>query len=227
MLANSLQGEVSELGVSDIFKEIDEELRRENFAKLWKRYGVYVIGFVVVVVVATGIFVGWRQYDARLRAEEGERYQVALDLLRQDKFKEANAAFAALAESSGRRAVLARFESAAIMARNGDLSGATARYEAIAGDASIDPAFRDLATIRAAQSGLAHGNAADIISRLKPLTAAEGPWRPSAIELTALAQLKEGDKKSARANYQRLADDRTVPQGMRTRAAEMVAALAQ
>ena len=213
--------------MSDIFKEIDEELRRESFAKLWKRYGVYLIGFVVVVILGTGVYVGWRQYDARLRAEEGERYQIALDLMHQDKFKEANAAFAALAQNSARRAVLARFEEAAIMARNGDLAGATARYEAIAGDGSVDSAVRDLATILAAQYGLAHGNAAQIITRLQPLVATDGPWRPSAIELTALAQLKTGDKKAARANYQRLADDRTVPQGMRTRAAEMAAALAQ
>ncbi len=213
--------------MSDIFKEIDEELRRENFAKLWKRYGSYIIGFVVLVIVATGVYVGWRQYDARLRAEEGERYQVALDLLHQDKLKEANAAFAALAQDSGRRAVLARFEEAAILVRNRDLPGAVARYDTIAGDTSVDPAFRDLAIILAAQYGLTHDNAAQIIARLQPLAAADGPWRPSAIELTALAQLKEGDKKAARANYQRLADDRTAPQGMRTRAAEMVAALAQ
>lgn len=213
--------------MSDIFKEIDEELRRENFAKLWQRYGIYVIGFVGVVIVATGIFVGWRQYDARLRGEEGERYQFALDLLHQDKLKEAIAAFAPLAHDSGRRAVLARFEEAAILERNGDLSGATARYEAIAGDASVDSVFRDLATILASQDGLAHGDAAQIVARLQPLTTADGPWRPSAVELTALAQLKMGDKKAARANFQRLADDRTAPQGMRTRAAEMVAALAQ
>ena len=213
--------------MSDIFKEIDEELRRENFAKLWKRYGIYVIGFVGFVIVATGVFVGWRQYDARQRAEEGERYQFALDLLHQDKLKEADAAFAGLAQDSGRRAVLARFEEATILARSGNIAGAAGRYEAIASDTSVDSSFRDLATILAAQFGLTHGNPAQIIARLKPLTAGEGPWRPSAIELTALAQLKEGDKKAARTNYQRLADDQTVPQGMRTRATEMVAALAQ
>lgn len=213
--------------MSDIFKEIDEELRRENFAKLWRRYGIYVIVLIVVVIVGTAVYVGWRQYDARLRAEEGEQYQVALDLLHQDKLKEANAAFAALAQDSARRAVLARLEEASIVVRSGDLSGATARYEAIAADASVEPAFRNLATVLAAQYGLAHGDATQIIARLQPLTEDNGPWRPSAIELTALAQLKTGDKKGARANYQRLADDQTTPQGMRTRAAEMVAALAQ
>ncbi len=213
--------------MSDIFREIEEELRRENLAKLWQRYGYYVVGFLVAVVVATGIVVGWRQYVARLRADEGERYQVALDLMRGDKLQEAEAAFAALAQGSGERAVLARFEGAALLARSGDAAGAAARYEAIATDASIDQSFRDLATILSAQYGLSSGDPHRIIRRLQPLVASAGAWRPSALELTALAQLQAGDKAEARANYQRLADDESAPRGMRTRATEMVAALAQ
>jgi len=213
--------------VSDIFKEIEEELRRENFAKLWQRYRYHVLGFLAAVIVVTGVVVGWRQYAARLRAEEGERYQVALDLMQGDKLPEAKAAFAALAKGSDERAVLARFEGAALLARSGDAAGAAARYEAIAADAAVDHTFRDLATILSAQFGLASGDPHAIIKRLQPLADAAGAWRPSALELTALAQLKAGDKASARANYQRLADDETAPRGMRTRATEMVAALAQ
>src|SRR5690349_4862887 len=36
-------------GMSDIFREIDEELRRDNIAKLWQRYGKYVIGLAVLL----------------------------------------------------------------------------------------------------------------------------------------------------------------------------------
>jgi len=213
--------------VSDIFKEIEDELRRDNFAKLWQRYRYYILGFLAAVIVATGAVVGWRQYAQRLRADEGERYQVALDLFQGDKLQEAKAAFAGLAQGSGERAVLARFEGAALLARTGDPAGAAARYEAIAADASIDRSFRDLATILSAQNGLARGDPHAIITRLQPLADSAGPWRPSALELTALAQLRAGDKASARTNYQRLADDEAAPRGMRTRATEMVAALAQ
>lgn len=216
-----------ELRVSDIFKEIEDELRRDNLAKLWQRYGYYVVGFLAAVVVATGVVVGWRQYAARLRADEGERYQVALDLMKGDKLQEAKAAFAALAQGSSERAVLARFEGAALLARSGDPAGAAARYAAIAADASIDQAFRDLATILSAQYGLASGDPHAIVRRLRSLVDSAGAWRPSALELTALAQLKAGDKTAARANFQRLADDGGAPRGMRTRATEMVAALAQ
>ncbi len=61
---------------------------------------------------------------------------------------------------------------------------------------------------------------------LAPLTAAGNPWRPTALELTAAAQLKLGEKKAALAIYKDLADDLTAPRSLRARAAEMAAALA-
>jgi len=224
--SQQVAGRCSEYRVSDIFKEIDEDLRRENFARLWQRYGYYVIGFLIVVVIATGVAVAWRQYQARVRADEGERYQVALELLHQGKVKEASNAFATLAEASGRRGVLARFEGAGILVHNGDKAGAVARYNAITADASVDQQFRDLATILSVQNSLVSGDSKRLIEQLQPLAAGAGPWQPSALEMTALAQLKTGDKKAAAATYRRLSDNRAAPQGMRTRAAEMVAALA-
>ena len=53
--------------MSDIFREIDEELRRDNFFKLWQRYGKYVIALAVVAVAITGLVVGWREYQLRQR----------------------------------------------------------------------------------------------------------------------------------------------------------------
>jgi hypothetical protein len=49
--------------VSDIFREIDEELRRDNFRKLWSRYGRYVIAAVVLVLVVAGAIVAWRYHQ--------------------------------------------------------------------------------------------------------------------------------------------------------------------
>ena len=64
------------------------------------------------------------------------------------------------------------------------------------------------------------------MDRLAPLTATSNPWRPIALELTAVARLKSGDKSGALEVYKTLADDVAAPQGLRARAAEMAAALA-
>ena len=210
--------------MSDIFQEIDEELRRENFAKLWQRYGVYLIGLAVAIVVTVAAVVGWRAYQLRVHQIEGERYAVALDLVRQGKDKEATDVFAEIGrEAHGGHATLARLEEAALKGKGGDTKGAIAIYDALVADSSTDPAYRDLARLLAAQYELKDGDPQAVLARVAPLTSATNPWHPTALELTALAQLKAGNTTEARAVYQRIADDLAAPQGVRARAAEILA----
>jgi len=214
--------------VSDIFQEIDEELRRENFAKLWQRYGAYVIGLAVLIVVAVAAAAGWRAYQLRVHQVEGERYSLALDLARQGKDMDATDVFAELGrQAHGGHATLARLEEAALKAKRGDTKGAVAVYDALAADGAADPAYRDLARLLAAQYELKDGDPKAVIARVAPLTSATSAWHPTALELMALAQLKAGNKAEARAVYQRITDDLAAPQGLRARAAEMAAALAE
>ena len=39
----------------NLFKEIDEDLRQERFAKLWKKYGPYIISAAVALVLVAGL----------------------------------------------------------------------------------------------------------------------------------------------------------------------------
>jgi hypothetical protein len=211
--------------VSDIFREIDEELRRDNFAKLWQRYGKYIIALALAVVVATALGVGWREYRLRERQAEGVRYSAALELAARGKSKDAANALAAMAGSAdGGRAVLVRFEEAALAVKTGNAAGALTIYDEIAASGSYPRIYRDLATVFAARFAL-DKDPKQAIDRLQPLTDAANPWHPSALELTALAELKQGDKAAAKKTYQRLADDLTAPAGARARATEMIAAL--
>ena len=212
--------------MSDIFREIDEELRRDNFAKLWERYGQYVVGLAVIIVLATAGTVGWREYQARVQRAESIRYAAAVELAQKNELARAADDFAALARTSGGgQATLARLQEAALRARAGDEAAAIAAYKAIAGDSSVDTVYRDLATLLAALHEMHSGDPKAIIGEITRLTGPGNPWRPSALEITALAHLRAGERNEARDIYKSLADDLTAPQGLRARAAEMSAAL--
>jgi hypothetical protein len=214
--------------VSDIFREIDEDLRRDNLAKLWSRYGSYVIALAVAIVLVTAAGVAWREYQVHQRQAEGVRYAAALDIAHQGNDAAAADAFGAVAREAGSgHAVLARLEQAAMRAKSGNAVEATALYDAIARDGSVDQAYRDVATLLAVRHSLDATDPKAAVERLAPLTEANNPWHPTALELTGLAQLKAGDKAAARATFQRLADDLSAPQGLRARATEMAAALPQ
>ena len=211
--------------VSDIFREIDEELRRDNLLKLWSRYGRYVIAVAVLALVIAGGIVAWREHQASERRAQGQRYSNALALVRGGKDGEAATVFALLAREGGGYSLLAAFEEAELLAKSGDRKGAIAAYDRIAGSSGIDPEFRDLAVLLSAAQLLADGDAGAASEHLQKLTANGNPWRASALDLTAAAKLKAGDRSGALAIYKELADDLSAPQGLRARAAEMAAAL--
>ena len=48
-----------------LFREVDEEVRQEQFQKLWKRYGNAIIALCFVVVAAVAAFKGWQYWQAR------------------------------------------------------------------------------------------------------------------------------------------------------------------
>src|SRR6266700_2461111 len=99
----------SGLFVSDIFREIDEELRRDNLLKLWKQYGRYVIAAVVLVLIAAGAVVAWRDHQASERRAQSVRYSNALALAREGKNAEAARLFTAIGNEGGGYGVLAAF----------------------------------------------------------------------------------------------------------------------
>jgi len=212
--------------VSDIFREIDEELRRDNLLKLWARYRRYIIGLVLAALLVAGGVMAWRDHQLAERRAQSTRYAAALNLVGERKDAEAAKVFAAIAQEGGGYGTLAAFEEAEYLAKSGDRKGAVAAYDRIAKAGDIDPAFREGALLLSVMRGMGDTDPQATIDRLAPLTAAGNPWRPTALELTAIARLQLGDNNGALNLYKGLADDPMAPEGLRARAAEMAAALA-
>jgi len=212
--------------VSDIFREIDEELRRDNLLKLWSRYGRYIVAIAVLALVVAGAIVAWRDHQLSERRGQSTRYAGALTLARDGKESDAAKVFAATANESGGYAVLASFEEAGLLAKSGDHEAAAAAYDRIAAGNDLDPNFHGLAVLLSVMQRMPDTDPHTTIDRLEPLIASGNPWRPTAVELMALARLQSGDRSGALDLFKSLADDLATPQNLRARAAEMAVALA-
>jgi hypothetical protein len=212
--------------VSDIFREIDEELRRDNLLKLWSRYGRYIVAIAVLALVVAGAIVAWRDHQLSERRGQSTRYAGALTLARDGKESDAAKVFAAIANESGGYAVLASFEEAGLLAKSGDHEAAAAAYDRIAAGNDLDPNFHGLAVLLSVMQRMPDTDPHTTIDRLEPLIASGNPWRPTAVELMALARLQSGDRSGALDLFKSLADDLATPQNLRARAAEMAVALA-
>ncbi len=208
-----------------LFREIEEDLRQEHWAKLWKRYGNYAVGAVLALVLSVAGYQGWRVYDIATRQSDGERFAAALKLADDKQTQAAAEAFAGLAaDATAGYALLARFQEAALLAKRGDPAAA---YAELAQDPGVDAVYRDLAVILGAFNEMNGPGAGDLSARLAPLTADGNPWHHSAKELIAVLAARAGDRTKARALFTDLAADATAPQGIRARASEMLAILGQ
>jgi hypothetical protein len=212
--------------VADIFHEVEEDVKRERYEKLWKAYGKYLIAVLAAVVLGTAGTVFWRDYQRGQREAESERFTAALALVQAGRNADAANAFAELADEAGAGyRVLALFQRASAQLGSGDTAGAVATYDRIADDGGASAVLRDLGRLLAARALLDTAPAGEVEARLAPLRADANPWRHSARELTAVLALKAGDVAAAREGFQALADDLSAPSTTRARAAELLAAL--
>jgi len=210
--------------VSDIFQEVDEEVRREQFKKLWQRYQNYVFAAAVLIVLAVA---GWRAYDwweTKKAAEAGAAFEAAITLSDQGKHAEAEAAFAKIAEDSATTyRTLALVRGAAELAQT-DPKAAVAAYDKISANSSVVPALRDLAGLRAGALLIDSGAFADARQRLEPLIGADHTFRHTARELLALAAWRAGDMAAAKRWIEMISTDPGSPPDERNRM-EMLNAL--
>ena len=209
--------------MADIFREVDEELRRDQAIVLWRKYGRLVIVFAVAAVAATAGFVSWQNYRETRRDAAARSYAQAMELVAGSDVAAAATAMADLANGSSAYRPLAELQEAAIEAKAGKKSQAALIYDHLAADGSADPAFRGLATILSAMIGLEGPDPAAVVKKLQPLAAEGQPFRPSALELLGYVAIGQGDFKTAKSHFRAIADDMAAPTGLRQRATQVLA----
>jgi hypothetical protein len=210
----------------NLFKEIDEDLRQQKYAELWKKYGKVIIGAAVLLIVGVASLKGWEAYDLNRKLENSKLLASALKEMTREKPENAvDFLNKLMKKGSPGYKVLARFNYAGILAKKGNSKGASTAYLLISEDENIEAALKDMALILSALHNTEAKNSSIFIKKLSRLINGKNAWRHSAKELVALLAQKSGDNVKAQKLYKELYDDATTPAGIRTRAAEMTAIL--
>ena len=211
--------------MSELFDEVDEEVRREQLKKLWDKYSIFIVAGALLIIAGVGGWRGYQYFEAKKAAEAGGAFDRAVELSDANKHAEAEAAFNELAARapSGYR-ILARLRAAAEVASR-DPKAAAKLYDDIAADRSVGAEQQDLARIRAA--GLLVDSAAysEMLQRLESSTGPEATFRHTARELLALSAWRTNDTAAARKWLDLIANDGETPPSLRSRAEALQALL--
>jgi hypothetical protein len=205
--------------MTDIFSEVDEDLARDRVTTFWTRYRapIFVVAFLIVASTAA-----WTYYDGeRTKAAQtaNGKFLEAAELARDGKTAEALAAFDALAKTAPKGyAALARLRAAEERSKT-DRTKAIEELDALGDDQTVDKLTQEVARLRAALLALGDDDRQKAEFKLGPLMTANGVFRFSAQEWTALDALENGDFDEAERVFNLLQSDAATPQSMRSRAA--------
>ena len=211
--------------MSELFDEVDEEVRRDQLKKLWDKYSIVIIAGALLIIAAVGGWRGYQYLEAQKAAEAGAAFDAAIDLAEQNKHAEAQAAFDKIATTapSGYR-MLARLRAAAEVAARDPKAGAKL-YDDIAVDGSVGTVQQDLARIRAAGLLIDTESYPNMLQRLEAATKPDATFRHTARELLALSAWRANDTAAARQWLEMIANDGATPSAMRSRAEALQALL--
>lgn len=206
-----------------LFREVDEEFRRDQALKLWNRYGNYVLAVALAVIIGVAGFKAW-EYWRTWRAETaGAAYHHGLSQLEQDRIEEAQTVFADLADDGQKGyATLARLQLAGILAEQGQTAQAVDAFDAVANDPSAPREFRELARVRAGYLLAETESPDELQQRLAVLDRPDSPWRNAVREILATAHYRTGNLVEADRLMNEILVDPEAPQNMRQRAQMMV-----
>lgn len=211
----------------DIFREVEEDIRREEFARLWDKYGLIVLVAALAIVLGVAGANGWRWWQNKQAAETGAIYSRAATLIEEGKAEEAQRELnRVLDEGSGGYRLMARMRLAALDASKGRTDEAVSVYDALSNNPTADEMLRGLARVEAAMLRVDRASWDEMKGRLDQLNTPENPWRHSAKELLGLSAYRTGKSAEAERLFGELTSDSEAPGGLKQRAEKMLALLA-
>ena len=211
--------------MSDIFDEVEESIRQDKMEGLWKRYRPFIYGAAALLVgaVALNEFV-LRPQAEQARNERALAFETALNLLEDDQYVEAEAAFRELAEGNGKIAPLAaQYLAQTQYEGGGDATSATRTLSAAA--AVEGSPYERLSILKTAYFSVDTQSMQDLEATLGSLVEDEGPLGALARELVAAKAFETGDIARARTEFNRLRFDAAAPEGVKRRAEIALAAI--
>jgi len=184
-----------------IFSEIDEELRSDRMKSFWRRFGPWIIGAAVLVVVIVALNEGWRWYKNDQSARSSDQFYSAIQLLDEGDLFSANVALnETIASGSGQYPLLARFAQASVLAEEGKTDEAVAAYDALA-NTTNNTRIRELALLLSSSLLIDKGDVLGVQSRLSGLLSPDNPYQGSARETLGLTYYKAGDLQAAQDEF--------------------------
>ena len=213
--------------MSDVFQEVDEELREEKYKSIWRKFRYYVIGGLILFILGIAANAFWKDYNLKEINDRSEKFFTAIEMAQEDKVNAITLLekFANQEErNSEYNALIARFTEAAIRRSEKDFNGALLIYQSLE-DNNISNFYEDYAKLSSVEMLIALNNKKDAKLILDELINNTSDLKYIAMEYLGYLEIDEGNFSKARTIFTNIADEAASSVNMKNRSREVLSIL--
>ena len=213
--------------MSDVFQEVDEELREEKYKSIWRKFRYYLIGGLILFILGIAVNAFWKDYNLKEINERSERFFTAIEMAQEDKVNAITLLeeFANQEEKNSEyNALIARFTEAAIRRSEKDFNGALVIYQSLE-ENNVSNFYEDYAKLSSVEMLIALNNKKDAKLILDDLISNTSDLKYIAMEYMGYLEIDEGNFSKARTIFTNIADDALSSVNMKNRSKEVLSIL--
>ena len=198
--------------------EVNEELRRQQLKSIWDRFGVYIIGFAVLIILSVGGNEIINHLNNRVSQRESNAFDNALNLIEKGNDSAGLDQLIKLTEGKTGYKGLALFKLSSESLTNGNYQEAVDYLKKASLDKTLTNNLRVFAKIKAGLILVDNGSFSEVDVLLKEVIESGGPFSFHAKEILALALIKNGRDLEAQEIFQEIVNDASAPPVLARRA---------
>lgn len=211
--------------MSDAFiREVDEDLRQKQLTDLWKRFGKFVIGIAVGIVV---IVAGRAIYSAVNESKFTEQADAYAEAILKNDAQATAALNEIIAADVDGYEILATFKKVEIALAAEDKLGAITILDEFIATASVPELYKTIANVQAAILQVDSASVDDVRARLSLILNGDTNFKYIAAEIVALAELNAGDHEAAATRLEGLLANDEAPGSIKNRAEQYLSVIAE
>ena len=207
----------------NIFNEVDEDIRKERYKKLWSRYGKYLIGLIVSIILIFSI----NQYLASKKIADNKKlleiYFTASENIEKNQFELAYENLNKIYNDNNTTlAALSAFKLSDSYLKNNNKIDAIALLENIFDNNSLETIYRELALYKYIMINFDVLDISNIESKINTINIKERKLNPYFKELLGIKYITIGDKVKASSIFNELSSSENTPFDLKIRLKKLI-----
>ena len=209
--------------MANIFNEVDEDIRKERYKKLWSSYGKYLIGLIISIILIFSI----NQFLVSKNIADNKRlldiYFSAAEDIEKNQFELANESLNKIYnDKNATLAAFSAFKLSETYLKNNNRIDAIAVLENIFSNNSLETIYRELALYKYIMINFDVLDISDIESKISIINNKEGQFNPYFKELLGIKYITIGDKAKASSIFNELSSSENTPFDLKIRLEKLI-----